>query len=1014
MIKRLVGWSMVVCMLTGLLGIGSMAGAEAMDLPAVGDTLQGFTVTDIREERIIDCQAVTLTHDRTGAQVLYIAADDVDAAFDISFRTPNMNNEGIPHVFEHITISGSDKYPAQNLFFPIATQTYTTFVNAMTMQRMTTYPLSSLSDAQLLKLADYYLDGVFNPMIYQDERYFQREAWRYELKDVDGPMTLTGTVYNEMRGHQNIQSAAGTNLLRALYPNSIIGNVNGGDPDHIPEMTYQALLDFHDAYYHPSNSLTVLYGRLDLDAFLGLLDGYFSQYDEKAFDDIEMGRVPLRDTFFEAVYSFPVEAGSPMENASVVSYAFVLPGAEYEKGFDISVLVGLLTHESSPLTRAIRERLPNAQFNAGVDMDQPDPYLVFMLDGANAEDRTVFKEIVDESLRQIAEEGIHADLIDAMIAAQEFSTLLIPETTQLGVNLAITLANAWANHGTTDYMNITLDRLAAIKEMAHEGYFEQLLRELLLENPHAVLIATEPAPGDAEKKTADLQARLAAIKDAMSDEEKARMVEEGKAFDAWAQAEAPKSMIESLQAVTTGTLPEEIKRYDIHQGEIDGVHTLTTHAATAGIGQSALYLDTSALPLDLLHYYNLYISLIGMVDTESHERAELQTLMTRYLNRFQVITGKNWYANDTWNPSMSCSWMSLMEDYEPAVELVRELLFTSQINDLSILQTVIMQSQLTARNTLNTAGYIEQMQRATAVAHEDEAYAEYLSGLAYYEFLKKAETMLQQDPDTLVANLQAARDALMNKQNAVLLFAGNDEGLAAFEAHAGGLFAGIQAAPIEMAPMKLPRPAAREALIVDATIQYNLISAPLKDMDIEYSAKFQALSSLIYDAYLTPQIRHGIGAYDNITFFDRRSFTFFTYRDPSIAESFKVYEGLPAFAAEAEVTQEDIDRYIVSAYSGYATPQGDLTGAMNALTDRLLGWPDDQKLIDMRQIKQTTVQDLRALAPAFEKMLENGTRSTSGGAAIIEAHADLYDEILNLQSTAAEAGDGAEEAEDAA
>ncbi|MFR3410867.1 MAG: hypothetical protein ACLTXW_15770 [Christensenellales bacterium] len=42
-------------------------------------------------------------------------------------------------------------------------------------------------------------------------------------------------------------------------------------------MTWQEVKDYHTAYYHPSNSLTTVYGAIeDPAAFLALLDEAFS------------------------------------------------------------------------------------------------------------------------------------------------------------------------------------------------------------------------------------------------------------------------------------------------------------------------------------------------------------------------------------------------------------------------------------------------------------------------------------------------------------------------------------------------------------------------------------------------------------------------------------------------------------------------------------------------------------------------------------------------------------------
>ena len=117
-----------------------------------------------------------------------------------------------------------------------------------------------MSEEQLLKLAKS-LDCVYHPSVYTDRNIFLREAWRYEMTDTDAPLLINGTVYNEMKGAMgDISTAALYNVLDALFPNSFQANNSGGDPEKIIDLTYEQLVQTHQNYYHPSNSLMILYG----------------------------------------------------------------------------------------------------------------------------------------------------------------------------------------------------------------------------------------------------------------------------------------------------------------------------------------------------------------------------------------------------------------------------------------------------------------------------------------------------------------------------------------------------------------------------------------------------------------------------------------------------------------------------------------------------------------------------------------------------------------------------------
>ena len=316
--------ALVLCLLTGL------AGAETAY--RAGDTVGAYTVTDVRSFDSLGAELVTLDHNATHATVLLVLNEDTNRTFQIGFRTVAENEHGTPHVFEHATLGGSEKYPSADLFFNLSFQTYNTFMNAVTYPYMTIYPCASLSEEQLLEYADFYVDSCFHPLIMTDESLFRQEAWRYQLDSAEDELTITGTVYNEMAGAYDLSRAALFNSWKAAFPGSTAGNMSGGLPSDIPEMTWEELQAYHDKYYHPSNSLTIVYGKLEQpEAFLELLDGYFSQYEARdysnAFPDSDY--VPLTEST-EQVYTYAAEAGTSTEKNSAVYYTFICKGATNE------------------------------------------------------------------------------------------------------------------------------------------------------------------------------------------------------------------------------------------------------------------------------------------------------------------------------------------------------------------------------------------------------------------------------------------------------------------------------------------------------------------------------------------------------------------------------------------------------------------------------------------------------------------------------------------------------------
>ena len=192
-------------------------------------------------------------------------------------------------------------------------------------------------------------------------------------------------------------------------------------------------------------------------------------------------------------------------------------------------------------------------------------------------------------------------------------------------------------------------------------------------------------------------------------------------------------------------------------------------------------------------------------------------------------------------------------------------------------------------------------------------------------------------------------------------------------------------------------PAAREAVIVDSNVQFNGLIADFATLGMEdYDASLDVITTLVSDLYLIPQLRDQYGVYTPWAgAIDDYGVYLLTYRDPNIVETYGVYESLADQIDARAFDQETLNGYILNAYSALAKPQGELTGALNAMTAAIEGRPQDEILTYMRQLKAVTPETVSASAELFRKLAENGVRHTTGSAAAINAHAELYDAILN-------------------
>ena len=239
----------------------------------------------LRDEHIdeINTRARIWRHKKSGAELLSLENDDENKVFSITFRTPPEDSTGVAHIMEHSVLGGSRKYRVKEPFVELVKGSLQTFLNAFTTSDTTVYPVASTNLQDFYNLIDVYLDAVFFPLI--TPHHLEQEGWHYELDSVEDPLTYKGVVFNEMKGaFSSPDSVLYRYSFHSLFPDNAYGYESGGDPEAIPDLTYEQFKAFHQTLYHPANSLIFFYGDDDPQERLRLLDDYLSEFEKQDVD----------------------------------------------------------------------------------------------------------------------------------------------------------------------------------------------------------------------------------------------------------------------------------------------------------------------------------------------------------------------------------------------------------------------------------------------------------------------------------------------------------------------------------------------------------------------------------------------------------------------------------------------------------------------------------------------------------------------------------------------------------
>ncbi|MBQ5832860.1 MAG: insulinase family protein, partial [Selenomonadales bacterium] len=495
----------------------------------IGDVIHGFRLKESRVIKEIQSTGYWMEHVQTGAQLLYVKNEDDNKVFSISFRTPPSDDTGVAHIVEHSVLCGSRKFPLKEPFVELVKGSLNTFLNAMTFPDKTMYPIASCNDKDFHNLMDVYLDAVFYPSMHNEREILMQEGWHYEI-DENGELAYRGVVYNEMKGAlSSPESILDQKVMTSLFPDTTYGYESGGEPDAIPNLTQEAFLSFHRAYYHPSNSYIFLYGNCDIEEKLAFInDEYLSNFEHLELDST-IAYQPLFAEPKEVYDTYPISAEEDTNDKTFLSLNYIIGDA---KEAEIVLAMQILAHmllksQAAPMKKALSEAGIGKDVSGGCNDGILQPTFVIEVNGANKEDAPRFAQVVKETLRDMVANGIDKQLIEASLNLIEFK---IREAdfgrTPKGLIYGINAMNSWL-YDESPFIYLEYEEaLANIKTALHTDYFERLIEERILNNTHETLVVLSPEVGLTERKAAELRAKLAAYKETLTQEDIRRIEED--------------------------------------------------------------------------------------------------------------------------------------------------------------------------------------------------------------------------------------------------------------------------------------------------------------------------------------------------------------------------------------------------------------------------------------------------------------------------------------------------------
>ncbi|MBR1744060.1 MAG: insulinase family protein, partial [Lachnospiraceae bacterium] len=750
---------------------------EDFTLPEAYDLEKGEFVEEL------DSFALTLRHRKTGARVLVLSNEDENKVFNIGFRTPPKDCTGVPHIIEHTVLCGSKSFPAKDPFVELIKGSLNTFLNATTYPDKTMYPVASCNDKDFKNLMHVYLDAVFYPNLYKYEEIFKQEGWHYELDSPEGELSYNGVVYNEMKGA--FSSADGVLerlIMNSLFPDNTYGFESGGDPKNIPDLTYEAYLDFHRTYYHPSNSYIYLYGDMDVEERLLFLDENYLKNFDAAPEIPKKSEIALQKPFSERkdfVKKYAVEKGADCSEKTYYAYAAAMDitlDLNACRAFELLAYV-LLEMPGAPLKQALLD----AGIGSDIDVDFTDilrqSYFAVITKNAKPGLKEEFLRVYRETLEKIVKEGINKKALEAAINGTEFRERegdfgAYPK----GLMLGFKTFKTWLYEDSMPYDSLRYEEAYRfLKEQLHTNYYEELIQTYLLDNTHAIFVEMEPEPGLSLKEEAETKEKLRKYKESLSAEEIEKLIEDTKALKKYQEEPTPKEVLEMIPMLKREDIRKETAPYFNDDREMSGVKTVFHDIHTSEIVYFSIYFDINELE-EYMPQLSFLTTLLGYMDTEKHSYHDFDTEVNFHTGGISAdasILSKN-QGSDVYDIWFEVRGKMLKDKAKEALDLMAEMMFETLFDDEKHLREVVSEARSRLKMRLTSAGHQAAAGRAVASFSKSAWLSDRFNGLGYYEYLVKLEEDFEGQKESIIKGYRALLAKIFKKERMLFSLTGQD------------------------------------------------------------------------------------------------------------------------------------------------------------------------------------------------------------------------------------------------
>ena len=938
---------------------------------------------EFRRSRFLPTLHITVeeyVHTRTGAVHFHLASDNPENVFLVALRTVPHDSTGVAHILEHTALCGSKRFPVRDPFFMMIRRSLNTFMNAFTSSDWTAYPFASQNRKDFDNLLEVYLDAVFFSNLHELD--FAQEGHRLEFQDPgnpESPLEFKGVVFNEMKGALSApQSYIWQVLTEHLFPTTTYHYNSGGDPENIPDLSYEQLKEFYQTHYHPSNAIFMTYGDIPAQEhqakFEALALSQFSRLDVHiAVDDEQRFKTPKR---VETTYALDEEE---IDNKTHVVMAWLLgKSANLEDMYKAQLLSAVLMDNSaSPLLQALEttELGTSPSSLGGLEDSHREMSFICGLEGCAGDSTAAIEQLILGTLENVAQEGVAQEKVEAALHALELHQREISgDSYPYGLQLILSALSTATHRGDPiELLDIdpVLSRFKAA--IADRQFIPRLVRELLLDNPHRLTLTVRPDNQQSQRAKARESERLEQIKQRLTDAEKQRIVEQAAAL-LQRQAQAPNA--ELLPKVELNDVPANLPWPASKRVQIDlaGQQTPVSFypQGTNGLCYQQIIIDLPRLrdeQLHLLPYCTSVMAEVGIGKRSYLDIQQLQSAVSGGISAYTSMRSKLGNEQDQ-QAFLVVSGKALNRNQQALCELLKDTLLGCRFDEQERIHELMQQILGRREQSITQSGHSLAMAIACSGMSPLARLDHQMSGMAGIRRLRQLVKSLE-SPEALTQFTDGLLDVhqqLITGSKQFLLVAEPSEESTLVQALQHS-WAALPPSKGAVSAFSLPpeRSITLEAWMASTQVNFCAMAFPTVPAGHPDSAALTVLGGFLRNGYLHRAIREQGGAYGGGASHDSgmAAFRFFSYRDPRLSETLEDFRKAIDWMLSTKHEYAALEEAILGVIAQIDKPASPAGSAKQAFHNELFGRDKEQRNKFRQEVLSVSLDHLRKVTEQY-------------------------------------------------